>query len=132
MLCGRTAHFRDERRTCLPCARGQLVKEAALHSWKVKFPAESATAILQNCSGLSLSSIIGVRLHRCRALLKAFHGFIYSEVPDIDITSADNQEQTFVLLRPSSSHDWSCFSFRLFGITIAWPSVAKGSSFLKI
>ncbi len=110
--CTRRAHFHDERRTCLPCARGQLHQLAAAHSWSIRFPCESFVDSLRECSSFDLSCLTGTRLVRSRALLKALRSRLFAEVPEVDISSAT--AQTFVLLRPSSVLDWSCFTFRSF------------------
>ena len=49
---------------------------------------------------------------RVRALLKVVRARAFAEVPNVDLTSAT--PQTFVMLRLSASHEWSCFAFRHF------------------
>ena len=46
---------------------------------------------------------------RTRALLKAFRSRLFTEVPDAAIHS--ETLQTFVMLRPAASNEWSCFVF---------------------
>jgi len=80
----------------------------------VKFPAVSDAATLDACTTQVFTNVVGQRLLRTTALLKAFQSYIFNMVPHITPTSADTEEPVFVLLRPSSSHDWSCFKFHAF------------------
>ena len=64
---------------------------------------------LRTCSSYDLTNLTGSRLSRTRALLKAFRSRFFTEVPGVCMTST--AAQTFLMLRPSASHEWSCFSF---------------------
>ena len=46
---------------------------------------------------------------RTRALHKVFRGCLFDEVPEAELHSTVSQ--TFVLLRPDTAYEWSCFSF---------------------
>ena len=110
--CPRPSHFHDGDGSCVPCARAQAQQLAASSSWDIKFPCESFAESLDRLSSFDCSNFVGARLVRVRALLKVVRARAFAEVPNVDLTSAT--PQTFVMLRLSASHEWSCFAFRHF------------------
>ena len=94
---------------CVPCARGKLCQYASSHSWQIKFPVEAAVDALQECASFDVTNLTGTRALRTRALHKVFSACLFDEVPEAELHST--VPQTFVLLRPDTAHEWTCFSF---------------------
>ena len=110
--CTRPADYGREAKTCLPCARGQVHHLASAHSWNIKFPCETVVNCIRDVLSVDLSNLTGSRLVRTRALLKVCRSRLFSEAPDVAMESPTMQ--TFVMLRPAASNEWSCFDFHYF------------------
>ena len=110
--CGSGSCSRDAKQQstiCVPCARGKLCQYASSQSWQIKFPCETAVAALRECASFDVTNLTGARALRTGALHKVFRGCLFNEVPAAELHSTVSQ--TFVLLRPDTAHEWTCFSF---------------------